>query len=49
MASPAQKKRVAEAMAADRVWDKHHGVVQGSARDRAIDARVKSKAMKGPR
>ncbi len=47
MASSTQKKRVIEAMAADRAWDKAHGVKQGSPQDKAIDAMVKKRAQKG--
>ena len=34
-------------MAADKIWDKAHGVKQGSAQDKKIDAKVRAKALKG--
>lgn len=43
------RKRVREAMQADREWDKQHGVKQGSPQDRAIDAAVRRDAERGDR
>jgi len=42
-----QKKRLAERMAADHVWDQKHGIKEGSPEDKRIDAKVRAKALKG--
>lgn len=47
VASKAAKKRVDEAMKADRAWDAKHGIKQGSFADKAIDAAVRRRARKG--
>ncbi len=46
MAQTPKNKRVAEAMAADKVWDKAHGIKQGSPADQKRDAMVKRNAMR---
>lgn len=45
--SSGKQKRVAEAMQADREWDKVHKIKEGSPQDKAIDAMVKKNAAKG--
>ena len=47
MSNKIQSKRVAEAMAADKVWDKQHNIAEHSFQDRAIDAAVAKRAKKG--
>ena len=47
MASSAKQKRIAEAMAADKVWDRKHNVKEGSPQDKILDAAVRARAAKG--
>lgn len=44
---PGKSKRLAEAMAADKVWDKKHGIKEGSPQDKILDAAVARRVKKG--